>query len=140
MSTLSAAVDRIIPASGRAAGRVGGRRRPLPRDVPGRPRLGARRRSTGSSPGSATGSPLRPAAEQDARLLALSDDPDAADEVAALVRVCFEGYYAARPGFRPAGLDAVGFDAVPPGVDARRAGAAADRSAARRCGAPTTRS
>uniref|UniRef100_UPI0035CA961D GMC oxidoreductase n=1 Tax=uncultured Amnibacterium sp. TaxID=1631851 RepID=UPI0035CA961D len=44
------------------------------------------------------------------------DDPAAADGIAALVRVSFEGYYAARPGARPEGLDAVGFDPVPPGV------------------------
>jgi choline dehydrogenase-like flavoprotein len=55
-------------------------------------------------------------AAQDAALLALSDDPAAADEVAALVRVSFEGYYAARPGVRPAGLDVVDFHPVPEGV------------------------
>lgn len=64
------------------------------------------------------GFPALTPAEQDSALLRLSDDPGAADEVAGLVRVSFEGYYAARPGIRPAGLDVVGFHPVPPGVTA----------------------
>ena len=115
MSTLSAAVNRIIPTSGGLpAGWEGGvanhletSRADLDWALAPLDRLVARL---------GDGFALRPVAEQDARLLELSDDPEAADEVAALVRVCFEGYYAARPGFRPAGLDAVGFHAVPAGV------------------------
>lgn len=112
---LTAAVDRVIPpVDGRGGGWQGGVQQyletagvdldwaqgPLDRLVA---RLGV-------------GFPTLTPAEQDAALLRLSDDPAAADEVAALVRVSFEGYYAARPGGRPAGLDAVGFDPVPPGV------------------------
>lgn len=114
-SALAAAIDRILPSvDGSRAGWAGGvaqylesaevdlewAREPLAR-LAGR--LGE-------------GFAALPPAEQDAVLLALSDDPDATDAVAALVRVGFEGYYAARPGVRPAGLDLVGFHPVPPGV------------------------
>jgi len=112
--TLHAAVDRIVPAvDGLPAGWAGGVRQHLEDDAADLgwaleplavlvERLG---------PGFAE----LPAPEQDAALLALSEtDPDA---VAALVRVAMEGYYADRPGVRPAGLDAVGFHAVPPGVE-----------------------
>lgn len=114
-SALAAAIDRILPSvDGGPAGWAGGvaqylesaeadlewAREPLDR-LAGR--LGE-------------GFAALPPAEQDAVLLALSDDPDAADAVAALVRVGFEGYYAARPGVRPAGLDLVGFHPVPEGV------------------------
>jgi choline dehydrogenase-like flavoprotein len=115
VSTLAAAVDRVVPAvDGLPAGWEGGVAQYLEtagRDLDwARPHLDRLVERLGATYATAS------ERDQDARLLALSDDPDAADEVAALVRVSFEGYYAARPGIRPAGLDAVGFDPVPLGV------------------------
>ena len=46
----------------------------------------------------------------------LEDEPASALEFAALQRLCWEGFYAARPGASPAGLEMVGFRPVPPGV------------------------
>ncbi|RCK68879.1 hypothetical protein DT076_13195 [Desertihabitans brevis] len=56
-------------------------------------------------------------AARDGLLLAWERDPDVAGELAALRRVCWEGYYAARHGARPAGLEMIGFSPVPPGVE-----------------------
>ena len=53
---------------------------------------------------------------RDAALAELDTDATAAVEFAALRRLCWEGYYAARPGAAPAGLEMVGFRPVPAGV------------------------
>ena len=53
---------------------------------------------------------------QDAILRDLSASEDGAAQVELLLRVCWEGYYAARHAMRPAGLDMVGYHDVPPGV------------------------
>ena len=117
---LAAAVDRILPATDEvAAGWAGGVEQYLATagaDLDwARVPLEALATRLEASAGVVAFADLA-TSEQDAILLALSDDPDAADEVAALVRVAFEGYYAARPGIRPAGLDLVGFEPVPAGV------------------------
>lgn len=54
--------------------------------------------------------------EQDAALADLAADPGSAAHFAALLRVCWEGYYALRPEVRPAGLEMIGFHPVPQGV------------------------
>jgi len=58
-----------------------------------------------------------PPARQDELLTATAADPEGAADFAALRRICFEGYYAAREGASPAGLDLMGFRAVPAGVE-----------------------
>ncbi|ROQ36773.1 choline dehydrogenase-like flavoprotein [Frondihabitans sp. PhB188] len=109
---LRAAVDRVIPADGWPAGWSGGV---------------ADYVSTASSDLDWAREPLRSldvrlgksfaelsAAEQDAILHTLEAESDPG--FAALRRICWEGFYASTPGRRPAGLDMVGFHAVPPGV------------------------
>lgn len=113
MSTLSAAVDRILPAvDGVPAGWAGGVAQYL--ETAGRDLDWARDALDRLVSRLGSGFESLQDREQDAALLALSDE--APEEVAALVRVAFEGYYAARPGAQPAGLAAVGFQAVPEGV------------------------
>jgi choline dehydrogenase-like flavoprotein len=58
-----------------------------------------------------------PPARQDELLAEVAADPERAADFAALRRVTFEGYYAAREGASPAGLDLLGFRAVPAGVE-----------------------
>lgn len=112
---LAAAIDRILPpVDGSPAGGAGGVAQYL--ESAGADLEWAREPLDRLAGRLGEGFAALPPAEQDAVLLALSDDPDATDTVAALVRVSFEGYYAARPGVRPAGLDVVGFHPVPEGV------------------------
>ncbi len=53
---------------------------------------------------------------QDRTLSEIARDPVGAEELAALRRLCWEGYYASSDGRVPAGIDMVGFRAVPAGV------------------------
>lgn len=112
---IRAAVDRIIPADATAegswaAGWDGGVGAHLASQdaawaLPLLERLAARLDARGFAE-------LRPD-EQDAALAELEQDAD----LAALRRLCWEGYYAARPGADPEGLRMIGFRAVPDGVD-----------------------
>lgn len=119
---LLAAVDRIIPVDDWPSGSEGGvatyvalaasdlewARIPL-RSLEGRLDEAARERH-------ATSFEKLDAAQQDGILAALEADEEADLDFAALRRVCWEGYYASSPGNSPAGLDMVGFRAVPLGV------------------------
>jgi choline dehydrogenase-like flavoprotein len=113
-STIRAAVDRIIPADSSPGGWAGG----VDDYLAGSPdlgwaeaplaRLAARLDESGPFADLS-------AEEQDEGLArAAAETPD---DFAALRRVCFEGYYAAREGAAPAGLALVGFRAVPEGVE-----------------------
>lgn len=114
-AAIRAAVDRIIPADDWPAGWEGGVADHLATGGVeldwARPRiaaLAARLEAAGFAD-------LVPA-EQDALLTRLETDPTAADEVAALQRLCWEGFYAQRRETVPAGLRMLGFRPVPEGV------------------------
>ncbi|MVA76363.1 hypothetical protein GC722_10050 [Auraticoccus sp. F435] len=115
-AVLRLAVDRIIPADEWPGGWDGGVGQYLQAPNPdlswAAPRLASltdRLESCGFADLDAAG--------QDAVLARLEEDLDAAAELAALRRVCWEGYYAARPGADPAGLAMIDFRAVPAGVE-----------------------
>jgi choline dehydrogenase-like flavoprotein len=113
-ATLRAAVDRVIPADGWRGGWEGGVGSYLAQPGPdlewARPLLAALVDRLGPRFAELD------EAEQDAVLAALEHDPTAAQEFAALQRVCWEGFYAAEPGRDPEGLRMIGFRAVPEGV------------------------
>ncbi|SDD77884.1 GMC oxidoreductase [Auraticoccus monumenti] len=111
---LRAAVDRVVPADGWPAGWSGG----VEHHLTTSPDLGWARPLLGSLTQrlAGLGFDALPTDEQDRLLTGLEADPDAAAELAALRRVCWEGYYAARPGLHPAGLQMLGFEPVPAGT------------------------
>ena len=112
---IRAAVDRIIPPDGWPGGWEGG----VGGYVADSPDLGwaesALARLGDELEALAGDRPFAdlPPARQDELLRRVEDGPD----FAALRRICFEGYYAAREHATPAGLALVGFRAVPEGVE-----------------------
>jgi choline dehydrogenase-like flavoprotein len=113
-TAIRAAVDRVIPADRWAGGWEGGVDAYLADSPdlgwaePALTRLSARLDALAGDDGFAAAAPAR----QDELLGTLEHDED----FAALRRVCFEGYYAAREHASPVGLELVGFRAVPEGV------------------------
>ena len=109
-----AAVDRIIPADRWPGGWDGGVSAYLAHagaDLDwARPAIAALADRLG--PGFAELS----ADAQDRTLSEIARDPAGAEDFAALRRLCWEGYYASSGGRVPAGIDMVGFRAVPEGV------------------------
>lgn len=118
-SALRAAVDRIIPADSRPGGWEGGvgdyvRTSPdLGWAEPALASLAARLEALAAPQTFADLDGTR----QDELLTAVGADPEGAPEFAALRRIAFEGYYAAREGAKPVGLELVGFRPVPEGVE-----------------------
>ncbi|WP_375388185.1 GMC family oxidoreductase N-terminal domain-containing protein [uncultured Amnibacterium sp.] len=113
-SGIRAAVDRIIPADRWAGGWAGGVGEYLATSPDldwAEPALERLARRLEQLAGDRAFADLPPA-EQDAILATTEADAD----FAALRRICFEGYYAAREGASPVGLELVGFRAVPQGV------------------------
>ena len=110
-----AAIDRVIPADEWPSGWLGGVADYLDRGNPDLdwawPLLDSLARRLEAMDFTALDGP-----GQDAVLAALEEDPVAEPEFAGLRRLCWEGFYAARPGAAPAGLEMIGFRAVPPGV------------------------
>ncbi len=117
--TIRAAVDRIIPPDSRPGGWEGG----VAAYFADSPDLGwaddalARLDARLAELAGGTGFAELPPERQDELLTAVAADPEGAHDFAALRRVVFEGYYAAREGASPAGLALVGFRAVPEGVE-----------------------
>ncbi|MBH0009103.1 glucose-methanol-choline oxidoreductase [Salinibacterium sp. UTAS2018] len=132
LATLRAAVNRIIPADNFPAGWEGGVADHL---VPGadsgladaaiNPELDwalAALCSLGDRLDDAVGGGLAsfsraPAAEQDRVLSELGQLAEAADELATLLRISWEGFYAPSEGRDPAGPGMVGFRSLPEGVE-----------------------
>ena len=118
-STIRAAVDRIIPPDSWPGGWEGG----VAAYFSDSPDLGwadgalARLDARLTELAGDTAFADLPPERQDELLTAVAADPEGAHEFAALRRIVFEGYYAAREGASPAGLDLVGFRAVPEGVE-----------------------
>jgi hypothetical protein len=114
---LRAAVDRVIPADRWRAGWDGGVGAYLAdpvarRDLAGLlPRLDAFAEWLASRGFSALDE-----AAQDEVLREADEDPAVSGDFAALRRICWEGYYALRPGLEPEGIRMVGYRAVPDGV------------------------
>jgi choline dehydrogenase-like flavoprotein len=114
---LRAAVDRVIPAVRWRAGWDGGVGAYLAdpvarRDLAGLlPRLDAFAEWLASRGFSALDE-----AAQDEVLREADEDPAVSGDFAALRRICWEGYYALRPGLEPEGIRMVGYRAVPDGV------------------------
>ncbi len=120
--SIRAAVDRIIPADQWPAGWEGGVGdyfatgiRDLSWAEPALLSLGARLDAIAVTDGVDSFAELTDAM-QDAALADLEADPDSAAEFAALRRLCWEGFYASSDNRAPAGLEMVGFRAVPEGV------------------------
>jgi choline dehydrogenase-like flavoprotein len=121
LPALRAAVDRIIPGDRWPSGWDGGVGDYLTDDGPARRDLAWARPLLASlaqrldDAASAEGSDFAtlPTGRQDELLAGESGSA----EFEALCRVCWEGYYASANGRMPAGLDMVGYRAVPPGVD-----------------------
>ena len=117
--TIRAAVDRIIPPDSRPGGWEGG----VAAYFADSPDLGwaddalARLDARLADLAGGTAFAELPPERQDELLTAVAADPEGAHEFAALRRIVFEGYYAAREGASPAGLALVGFRAVPAGVE-----------------------
>jgi choline dehydrogenase-like flavoprotein len=122
LPTLRAAVNRIIPADEWPSGWDGGvgeylrnERRDVEWAQPSLLDLVVRLDELARLGGRSSFAELDEDA-QDVVLGGLGSDAAAAAEFAVLTRLCWEGFYAASDGRNPAGLEMVGFRAVPEGV------------------------